>query len=63
MKRNHRGYRVGEGHHRARLDDATVRRMRDRRQRNGWSYRRIADEVGCSLWTARDIVTGATRPL
>ncbi len=28
IRRNHKGYRVGEGHHRARYSDAVVRAIR-----------------------------------
>lgn len=62
MRRNHRGYRVGEDHHRAKLNDEAVSWMRELRAQ-GLSYRAIAERVGCSLWTARDICDFRTRPV
>lgn len=61
MKRNHTGHRVGECHQRARLSDEQVRSLRYDRERYGMSYRALGDKHGCSMWTARDIATYATR--
>lgn len=60
MRRNHLGYRVGEGHQKARLSDAAVKRMREMRAA-GLSYEQISSAIGCSKWTTRDIVTYRTR--
>ena len=66
MKRNHRGYRVGECHHRARLTDEQVRLVREkymaakasgRKKGYGW----VASRFGISEWTVRDLVTYRTR--
>ncbi len=62
MKRNHRGYRVGEGHQRAKLSDAQVRAMRKLHEQ-GLGYRKLSREFGCGESTARDICTFRTRPL
>jgi hypothetical protein len=50
----------------ARLSDETVREMR--RVFGEWQaaeypkgYRELGDAFGCSMWTARDIVTFRTR--
>jgi len=61
FRRNHLGYRVGESHHRAKLSDDIVAHMRHLRQRYGWTFSRIGQEVGCSKWTARDICEYRTR--
>ena len=64
--RNHTGHRVGEWHHRAKLPDEAVRRMRAkyaewkvRSELKG--YRLLARIFGCGVSTARDIVTLRTR--
>ncbi len=62
MKRNHLGYRVGEGHQRAVLTDAHVREMR-KLHAEGLGYRKLAQLYGCGQSTARDICTYRTRPL
>lgn len=65
MKRNHTGHRVGEDHHRAKLSDMAVRRMRELRQKDAalWTLSVLAELFGCGLATARDICDYATRPL
>jgi hypothetical protein len=55
--------KTGQAHHRAKVSDETVRRMRYMRERRGMSYRQIGQAVGCSMWTARDICDYRTRPL
>lgn len=60
MRRNHRGYRVGECHHRAKFSDAQVRAMRKRHE-GGMGYGALGKLFRCSPWTARDIVTYRTR--
>ena len=69
MRRNHLGYRVGEGHHRAKLTDEQVKRMRAKYEAakksarpRDYGYRWIGGLFGVSEWTARDIVTYRTRP-
>ena len=52
---------TGERHHRAKLSDDDVRLMRELHEL-GLPYSAIAEKFECSLWTARDIVTYATRP-
>lgn len=61
MKRNHLGYRVGEGHQRAKLSDGQVRNMRHAHEHLGMSRREVAEMFGVSYWTARDILTYTTR--
>jgi len=63
MRRNHKGYRVGEGHQRAKWSDADVRRMREMYVPHVFGMVRIARLFGAPLSTVRDIVTYATRPL
>ena len=50
-------------HHRAKLSDADVLEMRRLRESKPWlwSYRSLAEYVGCGNSTARDIVTYRTR--
>ena len=64
-RRNHRGYRVGEGHHRAKLPDWAVARMRELREKDPelWTLPALAALYRCGLSTARDICDYATRPL
>jgi DNA-binding Lrp family transcriptional regulator len=54
--------RHGERHPKAKLTDDDVRLMRELREKYSLSYREIGEKFDCSLWTARDIVTYATRP-
>lgn len=61
IRRNHLGYRVGEGHHRAKLTDKQVARMRWWHEQRGIGYRRLAQMFGCGQSTARDICTYRTR--
>lgn len=65
MKRNHRGYRVGQDHHHAKLPDWAVARMRELRSKDSalWTLPALADIFRCGLSTARDICDYATRPL
>lgn len=60
LQRNSRGWRIGQGHHRAKLTDAQVARMRSLFER-GIGYKALAREFGCSVSTARDICRGTTR--
>lgn len=66
IKRNNKGYRIGEGHHRAKLSDEAVREMRAtyadwkaKGSRKGCGTLGLI--FGCSERTAYDIVTYATR--
>lgn len=59
--RNHRGYRVGQAHHRAKISDEKVKLMREDRQR-GLTYGQIAAKHNVPYWTTRDICTYRTRP-
>lgn len=52
----------GEHHHRAKLSDATVARIRRRYRPGIVGYRVLAQEEGCSISTVRDIVKHWTRP-
>lgn len=51
----------GEKHHRAKLTDAQVARIRRRYRPGVVGYMVLAKEEGCSTWTVRDIVKGWTR--
>lgn len=62
IRRNHKGYRMGEHHQKARLSDDDVRRMREMNAR-GIGYRRLRKLFGCGESTARDICTYRTRML
>lgn len=55
--------RQGQAHHNVKLSDADVLEMRRLRESKPWlwSYRALADYLGCGLSTARDIVTYRTR--
>lgn len=50
-------------HHRAKLSDADVLEMRQLRESKPWlwSYKSLAEHVGCGESTARDIVKYRTR--
>jgi len=62
---NERGYRIGEGHHRAKLTDADVEVILYLRFEAGLSCAQIAakwdDGVRISKSTVRDICSGAIR--
>ena len=60
VKRNHRGYRVGESHHRAKLTDDDVRLVRALHN-EGLGYGTIARKFDSAPSTIRDIVTFRTR--
>ena len=51
---------TGERHQKAQLSDHDVELMRQLREA-GMTYREIAEKFECSLWTARSIVTYASR--
>jgi hypothetical protein len=53
IRRGHNGYRVGQGHHRARYTDAQVARARALRE-EGWKLEAIAAEVGANPRTVWD---------
>ena len=55
--------RQGQQHHNAKLSDEDVFDMRQKRESKPWlwSYRSLAEHVGCGYSTARDIVTYRTR--
>jgi hypothetical protein len=53
----------GADHPRAQLTDDQVEHMRTRRERDRWPYSQVAAEVGCSIWTARDICDYRTRAI
>lgn len=63
IRRNHKGYRVGESHHRAKVSDAVPARMRERYVPYVFGIEKISREFGVPVSTVRDIVTFATRPL
>ena len=62
IRRNHKGYRVGEAHQKAKVSDATVRAMRSDYIPYVFGLHRIARKYGTPVSTARDICTYATRP-
>lgn len=55
--------RIGETHHRAKLNDSAVHRMRELRERNPvlWTYAALGEVFRCSEWTVRDMCVGKTR--
>lgn len=63
MKRNHRGYRVGQDHQKAKVSDATVAAMRADYVPYVFGLPAISKKYNVPLSTARDICTFATRPL
>lgn len=54
--------RTGQNHHRAKLTDAQVARIRRRYIPGIVGYVVLAKEEGCSVSTVRDIVKYWTRP-
>lgn len=62
MRRNQKGYRVGQGHHRAKLTDEQVAQIRERYMAYVCGYETLAREYGCAPSTVRDIVQFRTRP-
>lgn len=54
---NDRRYRIGETHHRAKLTDEQVDRMRELHEEQGVGYRTLAKMFDVSKSTARDICT------
>jgi len=52
---NERRYRIGETHHRAKLSDDQVDRMRELHEEQGVGYRTLAKMFDVSKSTARDI--------
>jgi DNA-binding CsgD family transcriptional regulator len=60
IRRNAKGYRVGESHQKAKLTYHQVEQMRLMRDQ-GSTYQQIADAHACSYWTARDIADYRTR--
>lgn len=60
VMRNHRGYRVGEDHHRTSYPDAVVARAVQLRA-EGLTYRAIGEQVGVPTMTVRDWCQGWTR--
>jgi len=55
------GYRIGEGHHQARIPDSVIRLIRDLREYDGLSYAQIAKRVGCSRQHVHRICTYVMR--
>lgn len=55
-------YKNNQSHHRAKLTDEQVAKIRRMYRRNVVGYKALAQEFGCSEWTIRDIVTYRTRP-
>lgn len=62
MKRNHLNYRVGQDHHRAKLSDEQVAKIRRMYRPRIVGYETLAREFNCGASTIRDIVTYRTRP-
>lgn len=61
MKRNHTGHRVGQDHHRAKLSDEQVAKIRRMYRPRIVGYGELAKEFGCGASTIRDIVQYKTR--
>lgn len=62
MKRNHRGYRVGQDHHRAKVSDATVAAIRAEYLAYVRGIWYLAEKYGLPRSTVRDFVQYRTRP-
>jgi DNA invertase Pin-like site-specific DNA recombinase len=60
-KRNHTGHRVGQDHHRAKLSDEQVAKIRRMYKYRVVGYDVLAREFGCGASTIRDIVQYRTR--
>ncbi len=60
VARNHRGWRIGESHGRARHSSKTVEAIRADHSK-GMGYKALAQKHGCGISTARDICTYRTR--
>lgn len=58
---NEGGRRIGESHHNAALTDAEVGMLLDLREREGWSYTRLARTFEIAKATARDYIKGRRR--
>jgi hypothetical protein len=61
MKRNYKGYRIGESHQNAKLSDAQVEAIRGEYKPYVIGYETLARKYGCGISTVRDIVQGWTR--
>lgn len=61
VKVNEHGRRIGEDHPRARLTDHDVELMLQLRQREGWSWKRLARAFDCSRSQVRRICLGVHR--
>lgn len=59
--RNARGWRIGEGHPRAKLSDHDIRLMLELRSRYGMGYKALALKFEAPVRTVRDICTGKRR--
>ena len=60
IKRNSKGYRIGQCHHRAKLSDADVALIFELR-RQGLYLREIAAKMECGQTTVKKILTGQIR--
>lgn len=58
---NERGRRIGEDHPHARLTNAEVELLLEIREREGWSYTRLARKFDIAKTTARDYIKGRRR--
>lgn len=58
--RNSKGYRIGEGHHNARLTNEDVAHILMLRSA-GFSFKAIAKKMECGVTTVYKIVTGEMR--
>jgi ribosome-binding protein aMBF1 (putative translation factor) len=52
---NEQGWRIGETHHRARISDETVEKIRDLREYRFWTYKEIASHFELSVNTIKKI--------
>lgn len=58
---NERGRRIGEDHHNAVLSNADVELLLDLREREDWSYGRLARKFEVAKSTVADVVKGRRR--
>lgn len=60
IKRNSKGYRIGQSHHRAKLSDADVALIFELRKQ-GLYQREIAEKMECGQTTVKKILSGKIR--
>lgn len=62
VRRSATGHRMGQDHQKVKAPDSVVNRARHLREKEGWTYRRISEELNVPLRTVADWCWYATRP-